>query len=560
MSKNTNIADLINYISVDGSGNVVLTTGGQVATQSYVTTAVSNLVNSAPSTLDTLNELATALGNDANFATTVTTSIATKLPLAGGTLTGALSGTSATFVVNQNSTITNSFQNTNTASTSSRNILNITAGNATLQLQSIHGDNVYISPTTAIDTYLGYNNSLRLASTGAATFSSSVTAAGSIFIGTNFAQLLPITALNSQFLTGSYYDGSNVIATAASGTRTIYNSGGFDFRNFTVATIGSSVTDTSRMVITSGGNVGIATSNPASKLSLGGAISQASPLTYTPSEARQGFFNSYYSNSEGAFPQYLDIVSYGQPDGTNGGGVIRFLTNPVTSSSAAVERMRITSGGNIGIGTITPSDKLQVVGSLRWGSATNNLVSFADGGGVYMELSAPNSSTRNLRIQGINNAGNKYSAIRLEAGIEEIAFVTADVERMRISSPGDLYLYNGSIQQQGVWTVFNSGFTDGTSSFNFDIGVGDEGGGGNIFKVEAGFAHFSGMAYNCLAEFYISTRSTGSEITDVIRRDTSLAGSFTAWKTTSTVLRINKSAGTYPGGGRYWIKVTKVNY
>jgi hypothetical protein len=100
MSKNTSIADLINYISVDGSGNVVLTTGGQVATQSYVTTAVSNLVNAAPSTLDTLNELAAALGNDANFATTVTTSIATRLPLAGGTLTGNLNGTSALFTGN----------------------------------------------------------------------------------------------------------------------------------------------------------------------------------------------------------------------------------------------------------------------------------------------------------------------------------------------------------------------------------------------------------------------------------------------------------------------------
>ena len=103
MSKNTNIADLINYISVDGSGNVVLTTGGQVATQSYVTTAISNLVNAAPTTLDTLNELAAALGNDANFATTVTNSIATKLPLSGGTLTGALNGTSATFIGTNNS-------------------------------------------------------------------------------------------------------------------------------------------------------------------------------------------------------------------------------------------------------------------------------------------------------------------------------------------------------------------------------------------------------------------------------------------------------------------------
>lgn len=44
----------------------------------YVDTAVANLVDSAPATLDTLNELAAALGDDANFATTVTNSLATK--------------------------------------------------------------------------------------------------------------------------------------------------------------------------------------------------------------------------------------------------------------------------------------------------------------------------------------------------------------------------------------------------------------------------------------------------------------------------------------------------
>ena len=43
-----------------------------------VNTAVSNLVNAAPTTLDTLKELATALNNDASFATTVTNSLATK--------------------------------------------------------------------------------------------------------------------------------------------------------------------------------------------------------------------------------------------------------------------------------------------------------------------------------------------------------------------------------------------------------------------------------------------------------------------------------------------------
>ena len=73
------------------SGDIsMFTNDSNYATQSYVGTAISNLVDSAPSTLDTLNELAAALGDDASFSTTVTNSIATKLPLAGGTLTGTL--------------------------------------------------------------------------------------------------------------------------------------------------------------------------------------------------------------------------------------------------------------------------------------------------------------------------------------------------------------------------------------------------------------------------------------------------------------------------------------
>jgi hypothetical protein len=65
------------------------------ATKKYVDDEVAGLVDSAPGTLDTLNELAAALGDDADFSNTVTTSIATKLPLAGGTMTGAIAmGTS----------------------------------------------------------------------------------------------------------------------------------------------------------------------------------------------------------------------------------------------------------------------------------------------------------------------------------------------------------------------------------------------------------------------------------------------------------------------------------
>lgn len=50
----------------------------QIANTEFVTNAIANLVNSAPSTLDTLNELANALGDDPNFATTVTNTLALK--------------------------------------------------------------------------------------------------------------------------------------------------------------------------------------------------------------------------------------------------------------------------------------------------------------------------------------------------------------------------------------------------------------------------------------------------------------------------------------------------
>ena len=60
----------------------------KIATTAYTDTAVSNLVDSSPAALNTLNELAAAINDDANFSTTITNSIATKMPLAGGEFTG----------------------------------------------------------------------------------------------------------------------------------------------------------------------------------------------------------------------------------------------------------------------------------------------------------------------------------------------------------------------------------------------------------------------------------------------------------------------------------------
>jgi hypothetical protein len=50
-----------------------------VATTAFVTSKITDLINFAPSTLDTLAELAAAIGNDANFAASITTSLGEKL-------------------------------------------------------------------------------------------------------------------------------------------------------------------------------------------------------------------------------------------------------------------------------------------------------------------------------------------------------------------------------------------------------------------------------------------------------------------------------------------------
>lgn len=98
----TDLTEGINLYYTDSRVGTYLT-NNSYATQSYVGTQLANLVAAAPATLDTLNELAAALGNDPSFATTVTTSIGTKVPQAR-TLT--INGTTYDLSANRSWTIT----------------------------------------------------------------------------------------------------------------------------------------------------------------------------------------------------------------------------------------------------------------------------------------------------------------------------------------------------------------------------------------------------------------------------------------------------------------------
>ena len=81
------------------------TNNDQIATTAFVAQAIAALVNSAPGALDTLQELAAALGNDANFAATVTNALAGKLDktekAASAGNSDTLGGQSLQWVINQ---------------------------------------------------------------------------------------------------------------------------------------------------------------------------------------------------------------------------------------------------------------------------------------------------------------------------------------------------------------------------------------------------------------------------------------------------------------------------
>lgn len=81
----------------------------QVASTAFIAAAIAALINSAPGALDTLEELADALGDDANFAATVTTLLAAKAPLASPALTGAPTAPTAAIATNTTQLATTAF-------------------------------------------------------------------------------------------------------------------------------------------------------------------------------------------------------------------------------------------------------------------------------------------------------------------------------------------------------------------------------------------------------------------------------------------------------------------
>jgi hypothetical protein len=370
---------------------------------------VALLVDSAPSTLDTLNELASALGDDANFSTTVTNSIATKLPLAGGTLTGGLTVQSGAVIINNS------------------------GGNSQIYLGGTGGSNMMYLSRWGNDTLLwnadsgvmrfGTNNSeaMRIDSSGnvgigTSTFGTNgkLQVAGGIGLTGNSeirqstnADGNTLRFLGTQFVAGvanshsySYTDGALIAARAANANAILFDVGttSTSGHKLKVLNDGTGVSgslqylhgsDTRFIVKSLTGNVGIGTTDPQDKLHISGVSENI--RVHNTGTGNYGLEIWRGSNKGASFAwgegnANLEIKNYrndSQPDGPYAN--IDFFTggtNANASGSPAYSpelRMRIQQTGEVGIGTSNPTAELHVVGDA---TVTGNITK---GSGVKYE-------------------------------------------------------------------------------------------------------------------------------------------------------------------------------
>jgi hypothetical protein len=482
-----------------------------VATQEYVGTQLAALVNSAPTTLDTLNELAAALGNDPNFATTVATSIGGKVPT---TRTLTINGTAYDLSADRTWTIVGGVSSFNTRT-----------GDITLSSSDV---------TTAL-TYTPVTNARTLTINGTA-YDLSADRSWTIGATSSARNIQTITADGT---TATYTVTNGYVVGLVDVYRNGVKLGAADITATNGTTVTLGVTPASGDIIEIVNYVTALTQNNALRTINTFNVASATN-TFTVSYT-QGLLDVYYNGSKLTAAEYtatngtsvvlstnaavgsvVEIITYNYS--VSGFSGVGFSNTPTTnyltkwtSSGVIGNSLIFDNGTNLGIGTsgatyasTTLLLRATSATSTNWGliiedNATNQLFGVRNNGNVGIGTGSPSSIFEVAQTNGIiTQRGNTgYSVFRSYGGdgtnsdvvefqirnrvdgsnmvsignftSHDLTFRTANTERMRITAAGDVCVASTSTPYNGT----NRGniFLNGTSQALYGFGIGGAGRG-----------------------------------------------------------------------------------
>jgi hypothetical protein len=275
-----------------------------------------------------------------------------------------------------------------------------------------------------------------------------ITTAGNVGIGTNNpVGTLEIYKASSPYL--RIIDGTRYLNAGVDGTSAFYNTNS-SHRFYVQDGTNNALT------IGSTGNVGIGTTNPLSKLSVGGDGYASRAITAIASGTDFGM--TLQQNSTGGGLQiYANVASWGNI--------------PMQIQTNSGYQFIITTAGLVGIGTGSPNGNLEV------NAATPTIISGATSAGSFHGFEFRQNNTIDAFIKQLPQTGElKLSVGRNSSWGGNMTFFTDTLERMRITSGGSVCINrtsgSGELNVQGTIYLYLTSPGAGNSTLKYNTSTG----------------------------------------------------------------------------------------